>query len=401
MMMVVLHTVNIFVAVILLAFLQSRLRFISDKRQEHVVWAFVLAGLYSMFLVLVLYAFYPQRIGYAFSGSDVLFNVFVVGMVEEIGKFLAFLFIVHVVGRIREPQDGAVYGAVVGMTFGVVENMFYFSWYHDWFLLVRPFLTTTGHAIYGAIWGALYSQAVYANRDDQDIGAGRNSAIGRSCRRYHGLYNASTWFLPLAIVIQVFGLIVAVILFRRLVELSPYRVYPLSEASQAIQMIKRGLFFNQKSPYLNRNMGLYLMRLGEFRKAAEHLRAAVPRTKDRRRLRFLAAACDTLFIPEYHAHRGLRIAWSRLTDDQRTRFMEQLSTLVGSNHQIVENVNAFITDAFKPRRYMKSRDIARKAKIKRLERRHPQTSYSIESAVAELDPEERRRLVEKLRFDGL
>jgi hypothetical protein len=244
----------------------------------------------------------------------------------------------------------------------------------------------------------MYSQAIYANREGHDIGAGRNSAIGIvSVAVIHGVYNASTWFFPLSFLIDGFALTIALILFRKLVELSPYRVYQLSQASQAVKAIRRGLFFNSKSPYLNRNMGLYLMHLGEYRAAAKHLRASVPRTRDPRRVRFLAAACDTMYLPEYHAHRGLRIAWSRLTDDQRTRFMEQLSAIVGSDHPIVENVNAFITDAFKPRRIMKARDVARNAKIRRLERRHPRASDRLTNAVAELDPEERRRLIERFR----
>lgn len=118
----------------------------------------------------------------------------------------------------------------------------------------------------------------------------------------------------------------------------------------------------------------------------------IPSQKQLRRVRLLAVACDTMHVPEYRAHRGLRIAWSRLTDDQRTSFMAQLSTLVGSDHPIVENANTFITEAFKPRHYMKPQDVALNAKIKRIERRHPRPSGRLENAVAELDPEERRRL---------
>jgi RsiW-degrading membrane proteinase PrsW (M82 family) len=126
MMSAVLHIVNILVALVMLAFFHSRLRHISDKRQEHVVWAFVVAGLFSSFLVLILYGLYPARLGAVLSRSELLFHIFVVGIVEETGKFLAFLFVAHAVGRIREPQDGAVFGAIVGLTFGVVENMSYF-----------------------------------------------------------------------------------------------------------------------------------------------------------------------------------------------------------------------------------------------------------------------------------
>ena len=397
-MFAVLHLTNIITAILMLSFLHDRLRHISDKRQEHVVWAFVIGGVLSSFLVQMLYQLYPLGMQRALSGSALLYHILVVGLVEETGKFLSFLVLVHLVGKVREPQDGVIYGAVIGATFGVLENMLYFSWYESWWLILRPFVTSPGHAIYGAIWGAFYSQAIFANREGTDRGAWRNSIIGIVLVSVlHGMYNASTWSLWLGFLLDGVALLIAWVLFRRLVELSPYRVFPLSEARRAIPALRRGLLFNPKSPYLNRNLGLYLMRAGEFSRAVEHLRASVPRTRDPRRVRFLAAACDTVLLPEYHARRGLRVAWARLTDEQRLRFSEQLEALVGRDHAIVARVKNLIDGAFTPRDTRSPREIARDAKIRRVERRNPRNSASLEQAVARLAPDERAALAEKLR----
>lgn len=112
------------------------------------------------------------------------------------------------------------------------------------------------------------------------------------------------------------------------------------------------------------------MHLGAFKSAAYHFRRSVARSRDPRRAQFLAAASEIPFIPRVHVDRGLRIAWSRLSDAQRTSVLEQLRKIVGNNHAIVQYVEAFIDGAFKPRRYEKSSEVARRAKINRMERKH-------------------------------
>jgi len=366
----VLNFWNLVTAILYLALLDSRLKNIREKRQEHIVFAFVVAGFISLIIVFVLYEAYPPGLARALSRSELLFHIFNVGVIEETSKFLAFLLILHSAGGIKEPQDGVIYGAVVGLTFGAVENGAYFLWYPEWYIAIRPILTTPGHAIYGAIWGGLYSQAVYANLGERDTGARRNAALGVPLvAMIHGTYNAVTGLFPLAVFIKLLGLGIAIVLYRKLVELSPYRVYPLEQARLAVTSIRRGLFFNPWSPTLNRNIGIYLMRLGRFRSAAEHFRRSVPRSRDPRRAQFLAAACETTVFPKVHADRALRIAWARLSDEQRPAVFSQLRTIVGEEHEIVQYVDEFVDRAFKPRRYEKAGDIARRAKINRMERK--------------------------------
>lgn len=374
-MVVIQNIWNIITAILYIAFFQSRLRHIAEKRQEHVLAVVVIAGLMSVVIVFGLYELYPFAIAWVASFSELTYHVFVVGLVEETGKFLAFLFVVHTVGNTKEPQDGAIFGAVVGLVFGFVENILYFNWYDSWWLMIRPILATGGHATYAAISGGIYSQTLYANRNDNDPGATRNALVGIPLVAFlHGSYNAVP-FVGAAILIDIVGLLIAIYLFRRLVELSPYRVYSLDNARTAVPRVRRGLVFNKWSPTLNRHLGLYLMYLGKYRDAAHYLRRSVPRSRDPRRAQFLAAACETTFLTNYHGKRSLRIAWARLTDEQRSKYLEHLCTLVGSEHKIVTTVREFIDAAFRPRNVKRASEIAREAKLRRIARKRNGLRY--------------------------
>jgi hypothetical protein len=108
-MLAVLHLWNITTAIIFLLFFQSRLKYIDEKRQQNVVVGFVFAGLMSMALVFFLYYAYPPVLERTFSRWDFVYHTLVVGLVEETGKFLAFLFILHTIGNLKEPQDGVIF----------------------------------------------------------------------------------------------------------------------------------------------------------------------------------------------------------------------------------------------------------------------------------------------------
>ncbi len=299
-MVAAMHAWNIIAAVSWFLLLSERIGHVGDKRHHGAPATFVLAGIVSTGLALLMYEGYLAFLNTDIGDNRWLYHILVVGVVEEGAKFIVFLF------------------AIVGMTFGAVENILYIEAYRSILMFVRPLLTTGGHAIYGAIWGAMYSQAVYANAVGRDPGAQRNSAIGVPLvALMHGVYNALTGILPLAILVNLVGLLGAVVLYRSLVELSPYRIYPLAQARRAVASIRRGLTFNPKSPLLNRNLGLYLMHLGKYRSASERLRASVPRSRDPRRAQFLAACCEFTFLPNHYARRALRIAWARLGDSQR------------------------------------------------------------------------------------
>ena len=392
------HVWNIVAAVGWYGFLEARLRYIGDKRAHNVLAAFAVAGVMSVGLALILYEIYPPFVEGFLGRGPWLYHVGIVGVVEEGAKFLAFLFVIGAGGAIKEPQDGVIYGAAVGMTFGVVENVLYIERFGTWFMFVRPIVATGGHAMYGALWGALYSRAVYANAIGDDPGARRGAMIGVPLAAlFHGTYNALTAFMPAAMMIDLIGLAIAIALYRQLVELSPYRTYPLSMADTAVASIRRGLVFNPKSPLLNRNLGIYLIHQGKYRAASEHLRASVPRSRDPRRAQFLAACCELTFLAGPYARRAMRIAWARLGDSQRSTYLRQLEELVGDRDGVLERVHAFLKTAFQTRKYKSTREIARDQKIKRIERRHRRASDATTAALERLDPDERARLARRMR----
>jgi RsiW-degrading membrane proteinase PrsW (M82 family) len=384
---------NIAAAVILFVFLRRRLAHMNDKRLPNVLGAFLVAGVLSMGLTWAFYELYPPGLAISLSRWDLAYHIGVVGLVEESAKFLAFLFVVKAGETIREPQDGIIHAAAVGITFGAIENIAYIMYFDHFFIALRPILTTAGHGIYAAIWGGYYAQAVYANTIGRDPGATRNALIGVPLVAViHGIYNAATFFYPVALLVDLLTLLGAIVLYYRLVELSPYRVYPLRQARAAVESIRRGLVFNPKSALLNRNLGLYLMHLGRYRGAAQHLRASVPRSRDPRRAQFLAAACELTFLPRYYAKRAMRTAWARLTDEQRESYLAQLDRLVGDRDGVRDGVRAFLQSAFKPRTYRKTRDIAREMKVRRIERRRPAPAETTRRALESLDDDERARL---------
>jgi len=392
------HAWNIIAAISWFLLLSERIGYVNDKRHHGVPAAFVLAGIVSIGLGLTMYEGYHAFLSTDIGDSRWLYNILVVGLVEEGAKFIVFLFAISAGGTIKEPQDGLIYGAIVGMTFGAVENILYIEAFRSAFMFVRPLLTTGGHAVYGAIWGGMYSQAVYANAVGRDPGAKRNSAIGVPLvALLHGTYNALTVALPLAILVKLLGLFVAVMLYGSLVELSPYRIYPLEQARRAVASIRRGLTFNPKSPLLNRNLGLYLMHLGKYRTASEHLRASVPRSRDPRRAQFLAACCEYTFLPNHYARRALRIAWARLGDSQRTSYMRQLGELVGESDELVKRVSEFTQSAFKPRKMKSTREIAREHKVRRIEKKHARTTDAAMRAIEGMTPEEKEVLARRIR----
>ncbi len=394
----ILHIWNLAAAGIWFKLLSTRVERLADKRQHNTAAGFLFGGVFSIGIAVVLSLLYPLRLQTVLSASSFLYHVSVVGIVEESAKFLTFLFMVHGGGTIREPQDGVIYAALVGIAFGTVENIGYINSFDTFFMWLRPVLTTGGHGVYCAIWGGLYSQAVYANSVGSDPGATRGSAIGIPLvALIHGTYNALTRFYPAALLLDIASLLFAVSLFERLVALSPYRTYPLSQAKRAIASIRRGLAFNPKSSILNRNLGLYLMHVGRYRAASTHFRTSMQRSRDPRRARFLAAACAVTYLPRIYALRELRIAWARLADDQREIYMRRLRELVADRDGIAEKVESFIAAAFAPRKYKNTRDIALEQKLKRIKRRRKQVGTHAVDAIEELTPEKRARLARRMR----
>jgi len=357
--------------------LRRHLRNVVDKQSVEVIAAFFVAGILSVVLTFTLHALNPLPWLAPFVYNvTFLYEVLVTGVVEETAKFLCFLLIAHSLTTVREPQDGVLQGAAVGLGFAFIENIVYFDRFSDLALAVRPIISTGGHMIYGAVWGGLYSAARWSNIRDKDPGAYRVALLGVAATALiHGTYNSIViygWLI--GAVVDGIILPVVFVLFVYLEERSPYRTFPLSQAQWAVPALERGLAFNRTSPILNTRMGLYLMRLGLYRRAAEHFSRAMPRSADRDKVRFFQRVCEFTFVPEFHAQGGLRDAWGRLSDPQRQKVSVQLEQLLANDLEQLYAVQHFLNSAFTRRRGKQGYELALELKHRKVARRRASAS---------------------------
>jgi RsiW-degrading membrane proteinase PrsW (M82 family) len=379
-------------------FLRTKLRYVLDKQAPGVLMQFFVAGTLSTVLTLALHEFYPIPLFVKWVyESEFAYEVLVTGVVEETAKFACFLFVAHALVTVREPQDGVLQGAAVGLGFATIENILYIYRYPQWFIAVRPLISSGGHMLYGAVWGGLYSAAMWSNAHSEDPGSWRLAAAGVGATAlFHGLYNSVVVYgLMQGIAVKAVVLFFATMLFLRLQTRSPYRQYKLGQARMAVRSLRRGLVFNRKSPILNRRLGLYLIRLGEYKAAAEHLGRALPRSYDRLRTRFFFAVSCFAYLPEHHGRRALRRSWSRLPDSHRKKLMRQLERFLRDDTSLLYAVRSELSSAFTRRRGLHGRALARELKLRKAAQRST-LSPALARSVAELSSEEREMLRKRI-----
>ncbi|NBC29763.1 MAG: PrsW family intramembrane metalloprotease [Spirochaetes bacterium] len=399
-MIAVLHLWNFVAAGLWGRFLGGKLRHVVDKQSSGVIAAFFMAGVVSVVVTSILHELYPLPwlVQWIYE-ADFWYQVLVTGVLEETAKFICFFMIAHYLSTVKEPQDGVLQGAAVGLGFATLENILYITVYPQVFIAIRPLLATGGHMVYGAVWGGLYSAAVWSNAHSDDPGSYRLAVAGVVLMAvFHGLYNSVLVFgLIPGIIVDGIVLTIAVPLFLQLQLRSPYRRYPLEQAKLAIPAIERGLVFNRKSPILNRRLGLYLMRLGDYQRASVHLSRAMPRTHDRLSTRFFAAVCESTFLPHVHAERGLRVAWGRLPDEKRAQLLEHLERLLVDDAELLEAVREYLASAFTRRRGKQGHELAREIKLRKAQNRRGAVSRTVGEHVSRLSREEREALRRKFR----
>jgi hypothetical protein len=116
------------------------------------------------------------------------------------------------------------------------------------------------------------------------------------------------------------------------------------------------------------------MRLRRYKRAAEHLSRAMPRTADRDKVRFFQRVCEFAFVPEFHARGGLRDAWGRLSDPQREKVAAQLEQLLVDDSEHLGAVTHFLNSPFTRRRGKQGYELARELKQRKFARRRARAS---------------------------
>jgi protease PrsW len=83
-----------------------------------------------------------------------LFYLFVVAVTEELAKFFVVITVAYPNRAFNEPVDGIIYAIAASLGFATFENIFYILDRGVFVLLLRGPVSTLGHALFAAIWGA-------------------------------------------------------------------------------------------------------------------------------------------------------------------------------------------------------------------------------------------------------
>lgn len=399
-MILLLNLWNIAAAILWYRYLKGRIRYTVDKQNPGVLIGFFVAGVLSVLVTYLLHFMHPAVWFLpAVYRSDFLYGVLVTGIVEEWAKWLCFVMAVHGGGTIKEPQDGILQAAAVGLGFGTVENIAYIARYPGLFIAVRPVLTTGGHMIYAAFWGAFYSAAVYSNTQGRDPQAYR-LAVGAVflVALVHGAYNtmvSGTVPFVVALLPDMILLALSIAIFLHMVRRSPYRRFGFAEAEEAIRSLETGLAFNRKSTILNRRMGLFRMHRGEYSRAASSFGRAMARAKERTSLRFFKAVCEYAHLGGGAGKNSLRKAWALLDDHRRNRLLGELEKVLSRDPELLARVQAFLSRPFSDRRGKEGVALAKELKQRKARLRGERTN-TLRELASELSEEERRRLRRRL-----
>jgi len=77
----------------------------------------------------------------------------VVGLSEELTKFLALIFYAYPQKEFNEPLDGIVYAVMISMGFATLENILYADQYGYHTTIIRAFTAVPAHAVFAVMMG--------------------------------------------------------------------------------------------------------------------------------------------------------------------------------------------------------------------------------------------------------
>jgi RsiW-degrading membrane proteinase PrsW (M82 family) len=87
----------------------------------------------------------------------------IVGFIEELAKFLPFLFIIYYIKLFDEKIDGIIYASVIALGFASYENLQYLAYMQGFELFGRAIVSPLTHTIFSSIWGYEVGKAKLAH----------------------------------------------------------------------------------------------------------------------------------------------------------------------------------------------------------------------------------------------
>ena len=217
---------------LLLAFLVYRLDKYDREPRKYLIICFLLG-------VLITYpALKLEELGASYGldqanhfGFLLLFAFIVVGLSEEIVKYLCLLFYPYPKRDFDEPMDGIVYATMIGMGFATLENILYSLRYGFDTTIVRAFTAVPAHGIFAIYMGYFVGLAKFNPEKKNKL-----LALGLIVPVFiHGLYDFFIiqeyfeWLMVFAVVVLLIGAYFGYHLIIDHVEHSPFKDMALHE----------------------------------------------------------------------------------------------------------------------------------------------------------------------------
>ncbi|MBI4661908.1 MAG: PrsW family intramembrane metalloprotease [Verrucomicrobia bacterium] len=101
----------------------------------------------------------PYGLAETHKGSFLVYCIGVIGVVEELAKFLPFFFVCVRLKAFDEAIDGFVYASAVALGFASYENLLHIGTMQGPELYGRAFASPLTHTIFSSIWGYACAQA--------------------------------------------------------------------------------------------------------------------------------------------------------------------------------------------------------------------------------------------------
>ena len=346
-----------------------------DKGTTRITIIAFVAGMISIIPTFGLYAINPYNAISAELGIF-LYYFFIVGMSEELSKYLLLVVVVVAFKSIKEPQDGIIQGAAVGLGFSAVENFTYALEFGPITTVLRSISASGGHMIYGALAGFFLGGAVYANLEVEDKRAKELAFLSVFLVAVlHALYNSALRWTSsnerlegMAIAIDLVGLILAIAAFRYMVSHSPYRVFPYSRSRDAVAAVERGLRLNPTSYVLNRRLILYKLADRDFRGALEPIRVCRKRVKRQGVLDALEGVAMFGMGRDDKGFALLTKAHTRLDSKMRLRVSQVLRAALGDGALRMRADNILNPHVFVPNPHLRREQPAAKGRRSRRRR---------------------------------
>jgi RsiW-degrading membrane proteinase PrsW (M82 family) len=132
------------------------------------------------------------------------YSLGVIGLIEELFKFLPFILIILRLKAFDEKIDGIVYASTIALGFASFENIYYLAHLEGFELIGRAFASPLAHTIFSSIWGYTVGKARIQGKSLL-----KASLIGLSIAALvHGIFDFFTTSPPLRLAASLIVLVI-------------------------------------------------------------------------------------------------------------------------------------------------------------------------------------------------